>query len=148
MRWLLDSNVVSNSVRDRPDAAVSHWIAGAPRAETAISIVTLAELWDGATSVSDEARRRHLTNWVENEVTPIFEHRTLPLTRDVLVDWLQLNRALRTRRITRDPSDMLIVATARTHNLTLVTRNVREFANTGIIVYDPWRDETHEMEQP
>jgi predicted nucleic acid-binding protein len=84
--WLLDTNVVSNSVRDRPDPAISRWIADIPRAETAISIVTLAELWDGATSVSDKARRRRLMNWVKNEVTPIFEQRTLPLTRDVLAD--------------------------------------------------------------
>jgi predicted nucleic acid-binding protein len=61
---------------------------------------------------------------------------------------LRLSRALRARRITRDPSDMLIVSTARSNNLTLVTRNVRNFANTGVVVYDPWRDETHEMEQP
>ena len=148
MTWLLDTNVVSDSVRDRPDPAVSRWIAEIPRAEAAISIVTLAELWDGAASVSDEARRRRLMNWVENEVTPIFEQRTLPLTRDVLAAWLRLSRKLRVRQITRDPSDMLIASTALSHNLTLVTRNVRDFANTGILVYDPWHDETHKMEQP
>ena len=148
MTWLLDTNVVSDSVRDRPDPAVSRWIAEIPRAEAAISIVTLAELWDGAASVSDEARRRQLMNWVENEVTPIFEQRTLPLTRDVLAAWLRLSRKLRVRQITRDPSDMLIASTALSHNLTLVTRNVRDFANTGILVYDPWHDETHKMEQP
>jgi hypothetical protein len=146
VKWLLDTNVVSDSVRDRPDAAVSRWLAGVARTETVISIVTFAELRDGATSASDESKRRRLTRWVHEDVAEFFKDNTLPLTLDILVDCLRLNRALLAQRITRDPADLLIVATARTHNLTLVTRNVRDFANTGIVVYDPWRDETHKME--
>ena len=62
--------------------------------------------------------------------------------------WLQLSRKLRVRGETKDPSDLLLAATARTYALTLVTRNTRHFANTGITVYNPWSDETHQMEAP
>ena len=62
--------------------------------------------------------------------------------------WLQLSRKLRVRSETKDPPDLLLAATAQTYGLTLVTRNTRDFANTGITVYNPWTDETHTMEAP
>jgi predicted nucleic acid-binding protein len=48
--------------------------------------------------------------------------------------------------MTRDPADLLIAATARVNGLIIVTRNVRDFAATGVVVYDPWNGETHRME--
>jgi hypothetical protein len=72
----------------------------------------------------------------------------LPLTSEILVDWLELARQLAGRRITRAAPDVLIAATARIHNLTVVTRNVRDFADTGVVVYDPWNDQTHSMDPP
>jgi predicted nucleic acid-binding protein len=148
VKWLLDTNVVSDSVRDRPHPAVSGWIAGVAREDAAISIVTYAELWDGATSAVDNTKRERLTEWVQVEIRQGFHDRTLPLTADILVDWLRLSRKLSARRITRDASDLLIASTARMHDLILVTRNVRDFADTGILVYDPWTGETHKMERP
>ena len=148
MKWLLDTNVVSDGVRDRPYPAVSRWIASVAHGDAAISIVTYAELWDGATSAVDEAKRRWLTEWVELEIRQSFHGRTLPLTADILIDWLRLSRKLSARRVTRDASDLLIAATARVHSLILVTRNVRDFADTGVLVYDPWTGETHRMERP
>jgi predicted nucleic acid-binding protein len=148
VKWLLDTNVISDSVRDRPHPAVSRWIADTAREDAAISIVTYAELWDGATSAVDDIKRQRLTEWVEVEIRQGFHDRTLPLTDDILVDWLRLSRKLSARRITRDASDLLIASTARMHDLTLVTRNVRDFAGTGVLVYDPWTGETHKMERP
>jgi predicted nucleic acid-binding protein len=147
LRWLLDTNVVSDAVRDRPTPRVLQWVAQTVREDTAISVVTLAELWDGATSASDENKRNQLTAWIEGEVARRFQDRTLPVTAMILLDWLRLSRQLSARRITRDAADLLIASTARVHNLTLVTRNVRDFAGTGVVVYDPWADKTHRTEQ-
>jgi predicted nucleic acid-binding protein len=148
MRWLLDTNVVSDNVRDRPNPVVAAWMSATTQADTAISIVTLAELLDGATSAKDEDKRQRLIHWVNNEVALGFQDRILQLTADVLVHWIRLSRKLSARGRTRDPSDLLIAATAGIHNLVLATRNVRDFEDTGIVVYDPWTDTTHRMEQP
>jgi predicted nucleic acid-binding protein len=148
VRWLLDTNVVSDSVHDRPTPAVTGWLAQTVQEDTAISAVTFAELQAGATSARDEVKRRRLIEWLESEVAPRFRERTLPVTAEVLVDWLRLSRRLSARRLTRDAPDLLIAATARVYNLVLVTRNVRDFANTGIVVYDPWTGKTHRMEPP
>jgi predicted nucleic acid-binding protein len=59
-----------------------------------------------------------------------------------------LNRRLAARRLARKAADTLIAATARVYGLTVVTRNVRDFADTGIVVYDPWHDKTHRMGAP
>lgn len=148
MKWLLDTNVVSETTRDRPRRNVVEWVAAEAPENLAISIVTLSELLDGASSNPDEVRRRKLTSWVEIEVSDAFRDRTLPLTPSILIDWLRLGRRLRAAGRSREAADVLIAATARVHKLTLVTRNVRDFADTGVIVYDPWNDKTHVMDAP
>jgi toxin FitB len=118
------------------------------RDDLAISIVTLSELADGVTTNPDESRRRALTVWLEAEVSDWFRDRILPLTSTIFVDWLRLGRQLRASGRSRDAADLLIAATARVHKLTLVTRNIRNFAHTGIIVYDPRTGKTHKSDTP
>jgi predicted nucleic acid-binding protein len=148
VKWLLDSNVVSEGARDRPARSVIEWIRAKPVEDLAISIVTLAELREGAQSNPDETRRQRLIDWIDTEVSSAFHGRTLTLTANILIDWLQLSRRLRTKGIVRDAADMLIAATARVHDLTLVTRNTRHFADTGVVLYDPWTGKTHAMDAP
>jgi len=146
VKWLLDTNVVSEGVRKQPNSRVVNWIAAEPTSDTAISIVTLAELREGASTVQEEAKRDRFAKWIDTEIVDTFGNRTLPLTTEILIAWLDLSRKLRARGRTRDPADLLIAATARVHNLTLVTRNSRHFAGTGVVVYDPWNNETHRTE--
>ena len=148
MKWLLDTNVVSESSKQRPARSVIEWLRARSIEDLAISIVTFAELLEGAQSSRDETQRQKLTGWVESEVSSIFRERTLPLDIDVLTDWLLLSRQLRNRGQSRDASDLLIAATARVYALTLVTRNIRHFSNTGIVIYDPWSGKSHVMEAP
>lgn len=148
MRWLLDTNVISEGIRSRPNANVLIWLSRSVQSDLAISSVTLAELRDGASTARDEARRKLFTDWLDTEIIIRFAEQTLPLTTAVLVDWLQLSRSLRIAGKARDAADLLIASTARIHRLTVVTRNVRDFADTGVVVYDPWQDQTHHMDQP
>lgn len=148
MRWLLDTNVVSEPIRPRPNQAVLSWLASQAADLMAISIVTLAELRFGAISTANAARRRQLMEWIESELSPRLEGRVLPLTLDTLTEWLETADALASKGITRDAADLLIAATARVHDLIVVSRNMRDFAATGVVVYDPWSGETHRMEDP
>jgi predicted nucleic acid-binding protein len=148
LKWLLDTNVLSENVRPRPNRAVLTWIAERAPSEIAISIVTLAELQDGAATAPDEADRRKLTRWLDSMVVPFFADRVLHLTSETLVDWLRLTRRLEQKRVARKAPDLLIASTARVHNLIVVSRNVRDFADTGVIVYDPWTETTRRMDDP
>jgi predicted nucleic acid-binding protein len=147
MRWLLDTNVVSETVQPRPNRHVLAWITRQPDDLVAISPVTLAELREGANSNSDARRRDELTQWLDTTVMSWLGERTLPVTLDILMDWLEIGHDLSRRGKTGNPADLLIAATARVHNLVIVSRNVRDFAGTGVVVYDPWNAETHRMER-
>jgi toxin FitB len=147
MKWLLDTNVVSESVRPRPSMTVLGWIARQSPEQLAISIVTIAELRAGI-EIAAEKRRDELTQWFDATVVPTFGKQTLELTTGVLVNWVQLSRKLAAKQITREAADLLIAATARVHDLIVVSRNRRDFDGTGVIVYDPWTGETHKMDEP
>jgi predicted nucleic acid-binding protein len=148
VKWLLDTNVLSETVRERPNQIVTQWLDEQPRAMMAISLVTVAELQHGVLLSEDAKRQREFSTWIDGQVLPSFSDRILPITLDITVHWLALLRALMARRQTRAPADLLLAATAHVHALTLVTRNTRHFALTGITVYNPWTDETQEMEAP
>ena len=146
MKWLLDTNVVSEPVRQRPDARIVAWITREPASKTAISVVCLAELRDGASTAREGSKRRQLTEWIDTTVVPGFRDRILPLTSEILTDWIGLSRGLKKQGKTKEASGLLIAATARVHGLIVVSRNVRDFAGTGVALYDPWTDEMHRLE--
>jgi predicted nucleic acid-binding protein len=148
VKWLLDTNVISEPLRPRPNARVLDWIKNQHSGNTVISIVTSAELRDGASSVRDQSRSKQLTEWIEATISQEFRDRTLPLTIAILIDWIRLGRRLRARGISREPGDLLIASTARVHNLVVVSRNVKDFASTGVILYDPWTGKNHNMDAP
>jgi predicted nucleic acid-binding protein len=146
VKWLLDTNVVSESIRPRPEPRVLAWLSNQPVEQMAISIVTLAELRDGTSTVTDSTRRRRLERWIDTEVIRSFANRTLPLTVDILVQWLFLARTLSAKGRPRSAPDLLIAATARVHDLVIVSRNYQDFIGTPVSVFDPWAEKTHRMD--
>ena len=148
MKWLIDTNVVSETAAPRPNPRVVGWFRDQPAQDIAISIVTVAELQHGVLLTEHEGKRAALARWIDGNVFALFVGRILILDTQILVQWLEVQRLLAARRKTRSPADLLLAATAYVHALTLVTRNTPDFANTGITVYNPWTEETHEMEAP
>ena len=76
----------------------------------------------------------------------LFLDRILTVDTDILVQWLEFQRLLAAQRQTRSPADLLLAATAACGTLRSVRG--RDFANTGVTVYNPWTNETQEMEAP
>ena len=148
MKWLLDTNILSESIRPDPNGKVLAWIAAHPAEELAISLITVAELRAGIIALGEISRQRSFDAWMRAYVVPNFGERTLPITLEILVDWIQLSRQLTARGRPKTAADLLIASTARIHDLTVVTRNLRDFADTGVVVYDPWSGSTHVMDTP
>jgi len=148
VKWLLDTNVVSESIRPDPNRKVLAWIAAHPGDELAISILTLAELRDGVARLGTASRQRLFDAWMNTDVMPNFGDRTLPVTLEILIEWLRLSRLLGAKGKPQAAADLIIAATARVHDLTIVTRNIRDFTNTGVVVYDPWSGKTEVMAAP
>jgi hypothetical protein len=148
VKWLLDTNVLSESIRPNPDRKVLAWIAAHAGEELAISLITVAELRAGVAALGEISRQRSFDAWLSAHVIPTFGERTLPLTLEILVDWIELSHRLNARGRPKAAADLLIASTARIHDLTLVTRNLRDFADTGVVVYDPWTGNTRVMDPP
>lgn len=148
MKWLLDTNVISENVSRQANENVRRWIAAQTLEDIGLSAVTLAELIDGIERTADERRKNELTAWLDAGVISQFRDRTVPVSVEILLDWLGLTRELGARGRPQAAADLLIASTCRVHDLTLATRNTRDFANTGITVYNPWTDETQQMEAP
>jgi predicted nucleic acid-binding protein len=122
------------------------WFSRQPEDLVAISVVTMAELREGVARNADHVRRSELDRWVDTTVMSWLGERMLPVTLEILVGWLDVGRKLSSKGTTRNFADLLIAATARVHGLIIVSRNVRDFAGTGVVVYDPWNNETHRTE--
>jgi toxin FitB len=137
MSYLLDTNVLSEVRRKVPNPGVVDWIARRPASTLYLSVLTMGELRKGVEGVADASRRVSLLDWLETELPAFFTGRILPVDLQVADRWGRLVAAAG-RPV--PAIDSLIGATAAHYGLSLVTRNVRDYANLGIDVINPWTD--------
>ena len=135
---LLDTNVVSEWVKPRPDSAVVTWLAEADEDRTYLSVVTLSELRYGVERLPAGERRTCLDMWLGDELPHRFEGRLLTIDAEIGDIWGRLVARGRAAGRVIGPMDALIAATALRHDLTLVTRNVADFETVGIALLNPW----------
>jgi predicted nucleic acid-binding protein len=136
MRVLLDTNVISEPTKPRPNPALMDWIKSQPSNESFISVLTLGEIHRGLDKMPRGARRSSLAVWLDDTLRE-FAGRLLPVDARVAELWGKLDAAAAQ---TIAPIDGLLAATALAHNLVLATRNVRHFAHANVRVIDPWND--------
>lgn len=136
--WLLDTNVVSELRKPKPDSKVVNFIAAQPGETLFITDVTLAEIAYGIEQLSDAARRTDLRLWLERNLRPLFAGRILAITEDVIVRWKTMAVAGQKRGHTFGQPDLFIAAIAALQDLIVVSRDVGEFIQAGVPVFDPW----------
>lgn len=135
MSYLLDTNVLSEIRRKTPHPKVVDWIAKRPASTLYLSVLTVGELRKGVEGVADAGRRVSLLDWLETDLPAFFTGRILPIDLPVADRW---GRLLAAAGRPVPAIDSLIGATASHYGLSLVTRNVRDYANLGLDVIDPW----------
>ena len=136
--YLLDTNVLSEFARARhPDERVDRWVKGTPENLLFTSILTFAEIRRGIELMPVGKRRTQLENFVE-EFEKTFANRLLPVTKAIGDRWAVLSVQAQRQGRTLSVMDGLIAATALEHDLTVVTRNAKDFAGLGFGVLDPW----------
>ncbi|MFM2121297.1 MAG: hypothetical protein RL722_2765 [Pseudomonadota bacterium] len=136
--WLLDTNVVSELRRPRPEPRVLAFVAAQALDSLYLSEVSLAEIRYGIERVDDALKRRELVEWLDGRVRPLFHLRTLTVSEDVLLRWRLLVEQARRQGHTYAQPDLFLAATALHHGLTLVTRNTADFTRSGVPLLDPW----------
>jgi predicted nucleic acid-binding protein len=137
--FLLDTNVVSELRRPhRANPNVVKWADSVPTAQFFLSVISLLEIERGALQIArkDASQGKILRAWIDSHILPHFENRILVVDTAI---------ALRSARLhipnPRSERDALIAATALVHGMTVVTRNVADFAGTGVVLLNPWKSE-------
>ncbi len=138
--WLLDTNILSELRRPRPERKVLAFVASQPLELLYVSIVTLAEIRFGIELVPDPGRRSELTDWLTNKVRPMFERRALAVSEDVMFKWRLMVEEGRKSGHTFSQPDLIIAATGQHHGLTVVSRDAAEFVKARVPVFNPWAD--------
>ena len=138
--WLLDTNVLSELRRPKPNPEVVGFIASRPLDLLFVSIVTFAEIRFGIERVTDATHRAELNDWLTHKVRPMFEGRALQVSEDVMFKWRLLVEDGRKAGYTYSQPDLIIAATALQHGLTVVSRDTSDFSKARVPVLNPWRE--------
>jgi toxin FitB len=136
--FLLDTNVISELVKAKPEPRVTKWIETTEETLLYLSVLTLGEIRKGIASLPHSARRVRLEAWLDHELALRFSDRILPIDRQVADRWGRIAGSAAARNSALPVIDGLFAATAQHHNLILVTRNTRDIAATGVPAFDPW----------
>lgn len=138
--WLLDSNILSELRRRKPERKVLAFVGAKPLDLLYVSSVTLAEIRFGIELVSDVNRRGELNDWLAHKVRPMFEQRVLSISEDIMFKWRLLVEDGRKVGHTFSQPDLIIAATALQHGLTVVSRDVSDYKKARVPVLNPWVD--------
>jgi len=139
MKFLLDTCVISEIIRQKPSRKVIKWIKKEDESNLFISVLTLGELHKGIEKLPESKRKEKFHNWVENDLKERFWNKIIDIDIQVAMMWGKIQGM--TERIGRPmPAiDSLIAATGITYHLTVVSRNTSDMKESGVELLNPWK---------
>jgi toxin FitB len=137
--YLLDTNCISEVVRVNPEPRVLSWLEAAEETLLYLSVLTLGEIRKGVAALTQGKRRTVLETWLEIELQARFSGRILSIDTAVADRWGVLAAGVKAKGAILSTIDGLLAATALHYNLTIVSRNVGDFAHTQVPVLNPWK---------
>lgn len=138
MTFLLDTCVISELVKPRPNENVVRWVDSVDERKLFLSVLTMGELEKGITKLQESLRKADLQEWLEHDLAERFTGRILPVDAAVAVAWGRIQGEAERMGAKLPVIDSLLTATAEIHCLTLATRNVADFDRCGATVFNPW----------
>jgi predicted nucleic acid-binding protein len=136
--FLLDTNVLSESSKPQPDDAVRTWLHSVDEDILFVSAITLAELRFGIERLAPGARRNSLELWLSESLIERLGPRLLVVDSAIAAEWGTLQAQTQARGRRMNTMDCFLAATARVHQLIMVTRDVDHFSSVGCELFNPW----------
>ncbi|HKV95860.1 MAG TPA: type II toxin-antitoxin system VapC family toxin [Candidatus Angelobacter sp.] len=136
--YLLDTNVVSEFTRVRPEPKVISWFQATSEELLYLSVLTIGEIRKGIDTLPRSNKRALLESWLANDLVLRFAGRILEVNLDIAERWGLISAQAKIAGTPLAVIDGLMAATALHHNLTLVTRNTRDVRMAGINTLNPW----------
>ncbi len=138
MSFLIDTNVVSEWLKPRPNPGVVSWLAAVDENQTFLSVVTVTELRYGIERMPPGARKKRIDDWLQQELLARFEGRVLPVDLAIADECGRLVARCQAKGRPIEPRDAFIAATSEVYDLTLVTRNTSDFQPAVTSLFTPW----------
>jgi predicted nucleic acid-binding protein len=136
MKYLLDTNILSELIRPKPEKKVIEFVDSIKVKNSYISVITIGEIQKGIDSHPDISRQKKLNEWLENFIIEEYQEQILDLNTVVMRVWGKL---IADTKKNLSVMDSLIAATAITHNLILATRNIKDFSGIEKLkIINPW----------
>jgi len=141
--WLLDTNVISELRKAKPDAGVTTFIEAQPGDLVYVSEITFGEIRYGIEQIEEPSRRADIQFWLDHTIRPLFTGRVTPVTEDVIVRWKMMVVDGQKRGHTFGQPDLFIAAIAALEDLVVASRDITQFVAAGVPVFDPWTSVLH-----
>ncbi|MGH7821263.1 MAG: type II toxin-antitoxin system VapC family toxin [Candidatus Binatia bacterium] len=139
--FLLDTNVISELMKRRPNARVEAWVDATSEDLLHLSVITIGEIRKGIDLLrEDDPRRAALQSWLDRDLRVRFASRLLAFDDRVAERWGQIEAVAKKRRVTVSTIDAQLAATALHWGLTFVTRDTDDVRTTGVPLFNPWSD--------
>ena len=138
--FLLDTNVISELVKPRPEQKVISWIQATDESLLFLSVLTIGEIRKGINSLPSGNKRALLESWLGNDLVLRFAGRILSIDFGIAERWGLLSAQAKASGVLFPVIDGLLAATALHHNLTFVTRNTNDVEFAGLSVFNPWKN--------
>jgi predicted nucleic acid-binding protein len=138
MKYLLDTCVLSELITKQPNPKVVEFVDSLDPDDVYLSVITIGKISKEIEKLSESKRKKELQAWLDEDLIVRFDGKIIPLDTEVLLKWGVLAARLESMGKTLPAMDSLITATVVAHTLTLVTRNVVDFENTGGEIVNPW----------
>jgi len=135
---LLDTNIVSEWVKPNPAPRLTSWLDAQSEGSLYLSVITFAELRRGTSMLSQGKKRDALRQWIDGPLAARFDGRVLNVDRDVCDVWGDLLALARRRGVGLGVMDGFVAATAIAYELTLITRNTRDFEQLDVSLFNPF----------
>ncbi|MEM9777580.1 MAG: type II toxin-antitoxin system VapC family toxin [Chloroflexota bacterium] len=137
MSWLLDTNILSEMVKERPNQGVISWIDSQTNADLFLSTITIAEIERGVNRLPQSQKRKVYESFLLT-IIKNYGDNIIPINLDEAREWGKIMARSETIGRRLPVADAFIAATASIHDLTLVTRNVSDFEAVGLKLLNPW----------
>jgi len=138
VKYLLDTNIISEFISKYPDQKVVDYILSLKEEDLFLSVITIGEIKSGIEKLDEGKRKESLLAWLENDLLTRFSGRILSLNVDVMLTWGKLNPSLKKLGTPLPIMDSLIGATCKVEKMTLITRNEKDFKNINIKIVNPF----------
>ncbi len=136
--FLLDTNCISELVRNKPEPRVLEWMEAADESLLYLSVLTLGEIRKGVAGLPRGKRQTQLEMWLELDLQARFSGRILSIDAPIADRWGLMAAEAKGKGRALSAIDGLLAATALQHSLTIVSRNISDFANKQVSTLNPW----------